>query len=252
MRKQSTHIHLRRKLKLFCSPDDAPLSTKPNVPCSPEDTPLNFSKSQHSIHGNPDTNIGVHPRIKPTSPIHHLATTPSQHLHPRTPNPHRFRCGRWKREQGRSDVTNLAVLLGALDASFPSTYGQNPSIRPRAAPRLIPARPTGRSALMGTRFLMVQGTKGISITETILIPDSELSDCSDSRMATVTAAMSMVQEDRKTQEDELRQSLSLKRLRTSAKCRWIKTPSDVAERCQGGLLQVRNVWLSHDTGLSAG
>ena len=94
---------------------------------------------------------------------------------------------------------------------------------------------------------MVQGTKGISITATILIADSELSGRSDPRMATVTAAILMVQEDRKTEEDELRQSLSMKRSRTSARCRWIKTPSDVAERCQGG-----SGTYGFLTGLSAG
>ena len=46
-------------------------------------------------------------------------------------------------------------------------------------------------------------------------------------------------------EMSLDRSLSQKRLRTSARCRWIETPSDVAERCWGGLLQFRNVGLSH-------
>ena len=31
----------------------------------------------------------------------------------------------------------------------------------------------------------------------------------------------------------------------SARCRWIKTPFGVAERCRGELLQVKNVGLSH-------
>ena len=66
---------------------------------------------------------------------------------------------------------------------------------------------------------MVQGTKGISITATMLIPDSELSDRSDPRMVTVTAAMLTVQEDGKAKEDEPRQTLSLKRSKTSARCR---------------------------------
>ena len=43
----------------------------------------------------------------------------------------------------------------------------------------------------------------------------------------------------------LDRSLSQKRLRTSERCRWIETPSDVAERCWGGSLQFRNVGLSH-------
>ena len=44
------------------------------MPCSQEDTPSDLPKSQHSIHGKPDTNIGVHSRMKPTSPV-------ATHLH---------------------------------------------------------------------------------------------------------------------------------------------------------------------------
>ena len=42
----------------------------------------------------------------------------------------------------------------------------------------------------------------------------------------------------------VKRSMNQKRSRTSAKCCWIKSPSDVAERCRGGLSQVRNVVLS--------
>ena len=43
----------------------------------------------------------------------------------------------------------------------------------------------------------------------------------------------------------LDKSLGLKWSRTSARSRWIKTPSNVAERCRGGLLQFGNAGLSH-------
>ena len=57
-----------------------PSSTEPNVPSSPEDTPSNLLKSQNSIHGKHDTNVGVHSRIKPTfsepPPSHDTFTIP--------------------------------------------------------------------------------------------------------------------------------------------------------------------------------
>ena len=127
----------RKEAKAFlfsrCRAILCPLSTKPNVPCSPEDKPSNLPKSRHSIHGKLDTEVGIHSRMKPTFSDTLSTTTPSQHLHPRTPNPHRFHCDRWRHEQGRSEVINLAVLFGVLDASFPSANGQNPFIRPHAA-----------------------------------------------------------------------------------------------------------------------
>ena len=56
-------------------------SSKPNVPGSPEDTPSNLLKSQNSIHGKLDTNVGVHSRRKPTfsdtPPSHDTFTTPA-------------------------------------------------------------------------------------------------------------------------------------------------------------------------------
>ena len=61
--------------------------------------------------------------------MYHPATTPSQYLHPRTPNPYRIHCGRWKHEQdreaySRSAVTNL-VLAGAPIVIFSSaTYAR--------------------------------------------------------------------------------------------------------------------------------
>ena len=80
---QSTHVCLRRRLKHFCSPDDASSCThyQRNQTCpAHHKIPSNLPKSQHSIHGKIDTNVGAHSRRKPTfsepPPSHDTFTIP--------------------------------------------------------------------------------------------------------------------------------------------------------------------------------
>ena len=105
--------------------------------------------------------------------MYHPATTPSQYLHPRTPNPYRIHCGRWKHEQdreaySRSAATNLVVLAGAPIDIFLSYLRRadrslllNNHARfqldrpPKKTPRPIPAGPVDRFALVGTQLWKV-------------------------------------------------------------------------------------------------
>ena len=105
--------------------------------------------------------------------MYHPATTLSQYLHPRTPNPYRIHCGRWKHEQdreaySRSVATNLVVLAGAPIDIFLSYLRRadrslllNNHARfqldrpPKKAPRPIPAGPVDRFALVGTQLWKV-------------------------------------------------------------------------------------------------
>ena len=120
---QSTHVCLRRRLKHFCSPDDASSCThyQRNQKCpAHHKIPSNLPKSQHSIHGKIDTNVGVHSRIKPAfsepPPSHDTFTTPPSTNTQSAPLPLlpvEIRAGS---ERGHKPT----VLFGALEATFPS------------------------------------------------------------------------------------------------------------------------------------
>ena len=73
------------------------------------------------------------------------------------------------------------------------------------------------------------------MTVTALIPDKTYQTAAILRISTVMATMLMVREGREAEADELSQSPSLKWPRMSARCRWIKKLSAVAEKHQGGL-----------------
>lgn len=120
------------------------------------------------VHRGHYANTAVHPRIKRTSdglsPISNLAATPPQRLHPRTLNPYRFHCGRWKHERVGARSQTLPPR-GELETTFTSTYARwmepfhliailssNSTDLPKKTPRPIPARPTSRSALVRTQL----------------------------------------------------------------------------------------------------